>query len=269
MKAKSPAYPYIAWMALFILVPLGVVAYFAFTTTKGQFTLDNLMSIGAYLPVLMNSAILALISAAACLLIGYPVAYTISKCKPATQTILTMLIMIPMCMSFLLRTLAWVSLLEDTGIINNILGALGIKPFKMINTPGAVVLGMVYNFLPYMIVPLYNVLMKIDYKVVEAAQDLGASHFDVFRKVILPLSFPGIISGITMVFVPAVSTFYISDKLGGASTQMVGDVIEKQFKQAYNTNVGAALSLLLMVLVFACMFIVNRFSDADADTVII
>jgi len=269
LKSKAAAYPYLVFMAIFIIVPLCVVAYFALTDGSGGFTLNNILNIGSFLPVLIDSVILGVVSSAICLLIGYPVAYVISKTSAKTQVFLMMLIMLPMCMSFLLRTLAWVSLLEDTGIINNFLTSIGIKPLKMINTTGAVVLGMVYNFLPYMIIPLYTVLMKLDQKIIEAAQDLGASSINVFKKVILPLSFPGIVSGVTMVFVPAVSTFYISSKLGGASTQMIGDVIEKHFKQSASTNVGAALSLLLMVLVFACMGVMNRFSDADADTMIV
>lgn len=178
---------------------------------------------------------------------------------------LLQLVMLPMCMSFLLRTLAWVSLLDDTGIVNHLLGYLGIGPLPLVRNNGAVILGMVYNYLPYMITPLYTVIMKIDPKLEEAAQDLGCSGAQVFRRVTLPLSIPGIVSGITMVFVPAVSTFYISQKLGGTGTVLIGDVVESQFKTAYNPNLGAALSLVLMVLVLICIGIMNHFSSDDPE----
>ena len=180
-----------------------------------------------------------------------------------------MLVMLPMCMSFLLRTLAWVGLLQDTGIINSLLAKLGIGPVRMIRTAGAVILGMVYNYLPYMILPLYAIIVKIDNRLIEAAEDLGCNSLQVFSKVVLPLSMPGILSGITMVFVPAVSTFYISQKLGGTETMLIGDVIERQFKQAYNPNAGAALSLVLMILVFVCTGIMNRFGGDEEGGVIV
>ena len=176
-----------------------------------------------------------------------------------------MLVMLPMCMSFLLRTLAWVGLLQDTGIINNILDAIGIGRLRLIRTPGAVILGMVYNYLPYMILPLYGVIVKIDPRLIEAAEDLGCNSTQVFSRVVLPLSVPGILSGMTMVFVPAVSTFYISQKLGGTDTVLVGDVIERQFKQGNNPNLGAALSLVLMILVFICTGIMNRFGGGNEE----
>ena len=177
--------------------------------------------------------------------------------------------MLPMCMSFLLRTLAWVALLEDTGIINNFIASLGLSRLPLIRNNGAVILGMVYNYLPYMILPLYTVIMKIDHRLVEAAQDLGCNSRQVFGRVILPLSLPGIVSGITMVFVPAVSTFYISQKLGSPGTILIGDVIESQFKGAYNPNLGAAMSLVLMILIFVCVGIMNRFtSDDDEESMV-
>ena len=176
---------------------------------------------------------------------------------------MTLLLLLPMCTSFLLRTLALVSLLEDTGVINRLLGLIGIGPVTLLRTPAAVIFGMVYNYLPYMILPLYSVLIKINPSLVEAAQDLGCNGFQVLTKVYMPLSVPGIISGVTMVFVPAVSTFYISKKLGGTGTAMIGDVIESQFKSSYNFNVGAAMSLGLMIIVFICMGIMNKFTDND------
>ena len=275
MKRKNKSVllsaPYILWMLAFTLIPLGVVGYYALTDVEtGAFTLGNLKELWYYLPVLGESIGYSLVSALICLLLGYPVAYYIAHRKPITQKFLYMLVMLPMCMSFLLRTLAWVGLLQDTGIINSLLGLIGLGPFKLIRTPAAVVLGMVYNYLPYMILPLYATIVKIDHRLVEAAEDLGCNGIQVFGRVILPLSVPGILSGITMVFVPAVSTFYISQKLGGTDTVLIGDVIERMFKQADNPNLGAALSLVLMLLVFVCTGIMNRFAgDSEEGGVIV
>ena len=258
--------PYILWMLAFTLIPLCVVGYYALTDPDtGTFTLDNLKDLGMYAGVLWQSIGYALVSALICLLLGYPVAYYIAHRKPLTQKILYMLVMLPMCMSFLLRTLAWVGLLQDTGIINTLLKSLGLGTLRLIRTPGAVVLGMVYNYLPYMILPLYSTIVKIDNRLIEAAEDLGCNGVNVFGRVILPLSIPGILSGITMVFVPAVSTFYISQKLGGTDTVLIGDVIERLFKQGQNQNLGAALSLVLMALVFLCTSIMNRFGGSDDE----
>ena len=223
------------------------------------------MRLGNYLPIFAKSLWLALISAVICMVVGYPVAYYIAGRSPMKQRILYMLIMLPMCMSFLLRTMAWVAMLEDTGIINSFVQALGIKPLPLIRNDGAVILGMVYNYLPYMIMPLYTVIMKIDRHLIEAAQDLGCNPYQVFKHVILPLSVPGIVSGFTMVFVPAISTFYISQKLGSSGTTLIGEIIESQFKTAYNPNLGAAMSLALMVIVFVCIAIMNQFTDEDEE----
>ena len=262
--------PYILFMVVFTLIPLGVVGYYALTDpSTGEFTLENMKDLGMYMPVLGQSILYSLVSAFICLLLGYPVAYYIAHRTPIMQKILYMLVMLPMCMSFLLRTLAWVGLLQDTGIINNLLQAVGIGTIRMIRTPGAVILGMVYNYLPYMILPLYSTIVKIDNRLIEAAEDLGCNALQVFGRVILPLSMPGILSGITMVFVPAVSTFYISQKLGGTDTVLVGDVIERLFKQGNNANLGAALSLVLMVLVFVCTGIMNRFGGDEEGGVIV
>ena len=261
MKNKSVflSVPYIVWMVVFTLIPLGVVAYYALTDPEtGAFTWSNILELGTYLPVFGESILYSVVSALICLLLGYPVAYYIAHRGPVAQKLLYMLVMLPMCMSFLLRTLAWVGLLQDTGIINNILEAIGIGRLKLIRTPAAVILGMVYNYLPYMILPLYAIIVKIDHRLIEAAEDLGCTPVQTFVKVTLPLSTPGIVSGVTMVFVPAVSTFYISQKLGGADTVLIGDVIERMYKQGNNANLGAALSLLLMVLVFVCTGIMNR-----------
>ena len=264
MKKGLLSGPYLLWMALFTVIPLIIVIYYAFTDSiTGAFTLRNLSAMVDYLPIFLRSVWLAVLSAIICLILGYPVAWCIAQAKPHTQRFLYMLVMLPMCISFLLRTLAWVSLLEDTGIINNLLGKLGLGPWKLVRTDGAVIMGMVYNYLPYMIMPLYTVIMKIDHRLVEAAQDLGCDPAQVFLKVTLPLSVPGIVSGVTMVFVPAVSTFYISQKLGTTTSTLIGDVIESQFKTAYNPNLGAAMSLVLMVLVLICVAVMNRFTGED------
>ena len=256
--------PYLIWMVVFTLIPLGVVCYYALTDpSTGEFSLVNLRGLNLYWGVLWQSIFYAVASAFICLLLGYPMAYYIAHRSQTAQKFLYMLVMLPMCMSFLLRTLAWVALLDDTGIINGVVTGLGLRPLPLIRTDGAVVLGMVYNYLPYMIMPLYTVLVKLDPRLTEAAEDLGCTPAQVFGQVTLPLSVPGIISGFTMVFVPAVSTFYISQKMGSAGTTLIGDVIESQFKAAYNPNLGAALSLVLMVMVLVCIAVMNRFSDEE------
>ncbi len=261
--------PYILWMVVFTLIPLCVVLYYALTDVEtGKFTLENMQDLALYIPAFWRSIVYSLLAAAVCLVIGYPVAYYMSRCGATAQKFLYMLVMLPMCMSFLLRTLAWVGLLQDTGIINDLLASIGLPRLPLIRTPGAVVLGMVYNYLPYMILPLYGVIVKIDRRLIEAAEDLGCNGPKVFSKVILPLSMPGILTGMTMVFVPAVSTFYISNKLGSTETILIGDIIERMFKQGDNANMGAALSLLLMILVFVCTGIINRFGG-DEEAVIV
>ena len=269
-KSVFLSVPYILFMVVFTLIPLGVVAYYALTDPDtGAFTLGNLKDLSIYLPVLGQSVLYSLVSALICLILGYPVAYYIAQRGPVAQKLLYMLVMLPMCMSFLLRTLAWVGLLQDTGIINNILDAIGIGRLRLIRTPGAVILGMVYNYLPYMILPLYATLVKLDNRLIEAAEDLGCTPVQTFIKVILPLSVPGILSGVTMVFVPAVSTFYISQKLGGTDTVLIGDLIERLFKQSANRNLGATLSLVLMALVFICTGIMNRFGGDEEGGVVV
>ena len=266
MKRNRLLLPYTLWMTVFTLITLGVVVFYAFTDSlTGAFTFENLSHLGTYLPIFLRSIFLSMASSAICLIIGYPVAYTIARATPSRQRLLSMLVMLPMCMSFLLRTLAWVAMLEDTGILNSWISALGLKPLPLIRNSGAVILGMVYNYLPYMITPLYTVMIKIDPRLIEAAQDLGCNQRQVFTRVVLPLSVPGIVSGLTMVFVPAVSTFYISQKLGSTGTTMIGDVIESQFKTAYNPNLGAALSLTMMVMIFLCIGFMNRFTGQDEE----
>lgn len=260
--------PYILWSAIFIVVPLILVAYYAFTDKGGSFTFENVTKLQGYSTIILRSIWFGLVSTAISLVIAYPIAYIIAQSKKKSQGVMIMLVMLPMWMNFLLRTYSWMALLENTGIINSILGKFGIGPFQMINTSGAVILGMVYNFVPYMILPIYSVLTKLDNSIVEAAQDLGGNRFQVFKNVILPQSFPGVISGITMVFVPSVSTFYISQKLGGGKFTLIGDVIEMQFKTADNYNLGAAISLVLMVIILICMAVMNRFADDDGGIVV-
>lgn len=257
--------PYILWSVLFIIAPLVMVLYYAFTDTTGAFSLSSIKAIPAYTSTVLLSVIYGVIASAICLLIGYPFAYLLTKTKLSTQSMMVLLVMLPMWMNFLIRTYSWMTILGDSGIINTVLGAIGLGSAKLINTGGAVVLGMVYNFLPYMILPIYSVISKMDNSLIEAAQDLGSTKAQIFRKVIMPLSLPGVISGITMVFVPCVSTFYITQKLGGGQVVLIGDIIETQFQTANNYHLGASLSLVLMVLIILCLGIMN-FIGADEDS---
>lgn len=257
--------PYMLWSVLFIVAPLIMVIYYAFTDTTGAFTLNNIAQIGDYTTTFILSISYGAIATVISLIIAYPFAYFLAQTKASFQRVATMLIMLPMWMSFLIRTYSWITILGESGVINSFLGIFGVEPLKMLNTGGAVILGMVYNFLPYMILPLYTSLSKMDNSLVEAAQDLGCNKFYCLRKVIFPLSVPGIASGVTMVFVPSVSTFYITQKLGGGQITLIGDVIEGQFQTAYNYNLGAALSLVLMVMILICLGVLNYFTDSDDD----
>lgn len=268
LRAKLISSPYVVWSALFIVAPLIFVVYYSFTNPSGDFTLDNISALSKYAPTFLRSIWFGIVATVICLLIAFPLAYIISQKTEKVQRTLVMLVMLPMWMSFLIRTYSWMALLQDTGIINSFLAKLGIDQIHMINTSGAVILGMVYNFLPYMIMPIYSVMAKLDYSMVEAAQDLGGNRLTVIKRCIIPMSMPGVISGITMVFVPSVSTFYISQKLGGGSFDLIGDVIERQFQQSYNYNLGASLSLVLMVLILICMAVMNRFSGDEEGMVI-
>ena len=252
--SRWAAAPYLVWMAAFIVVPLFIVIWYALTNSEGQPTLENLAAIGRYSSVFARSLLLAAEATIICLVLAFPVGYFLSRLRANKQHIMLMLVMLPMWMNFLLRTYAWMTLLERNGLINRLLGLFGLGPVEMINTSGAVVLGMVYNYLPYMILPLYTAMTKIDDSVIEAAQDLGCNTFKVVTRVLIPLSGPGIATGITMVFVPAVSTFIISRMLGGGSNLLIGDLIELQFLgNSYNLNLGSAMSLVLMVIVLLCM----------------
>lgn len=282
MKSKAGASPYIVWMVVFVAVPLAIVVYFAFTDKAGSFTLENIMGLGAYTTVFARGIVQAVIATVICLVIAFPIGYMLSRMAPAHQKMMQMLIMLPMWMNFLLRTYAWMSLLENTGLLNRFFEAIGLfnlingifgtelEYFKMINTQGAVVLGMVYNFLPFMILPIYSVIVKLDHRLIEAARDLGADSATVFRRVTLPLSLPGVLSGITMVFVPAVSTFAISQLLGGGKQLLLGNLIEMQFKgTAYNPQLGSAVALVMMLVVVVCMTVMNRFGEGEEQAVML
>ena len=267
MKSNSKllSAPYSVWVTIFIVLPMLLVAWFAFTDGEGRFTLENILSVGQYSNVFLRSIWLGALATAISLVLGYPLAYIIAKMAPKRQSVMVMLVMLPMWTNFLLRTYAWMTLLEDNGLTNAALSAIGLPRVHMINTAGAVVLGMVYNYIPYMILPLYSVLTKIDQSVIEAAQDLGADGRKVFLRVVLPMSMPGVISGVTMVFVPAVSTFIISKMLGGGGNLLIGDLIDMQFLgSAYNPNLGSAISLVLMVIILICMGIMNQFDDGES-----
>ena len=274
------AIPYVIWMALFVVAPIIMVVIYAFSTADGGATLANFAKMGTYTVVFTRSFKLALIATAICLLIGYPVSYMMSKEGPRFQRLAMVLIMLPMWMNFLLRTYSWMAILENNGLLNQLFRKIGlialynsvfgtdISFFRMINTQGAVVLGMVYNYLPFMILPIYSVIIKLDRSLIEAARDLGANSFQVFRRVILPLSLPGVLSGITMVFVPSVSTFAISKMLGGGTEMLLGDLIEQQYMGgAYNPQLGAAISLVMMVIVVICMVVMNRFGEGEEQAV--
>ena len=274
------AIPYVIWMALFVVAPIIMVVIYAFSASVGGFTLDNFAKMGTYTVVFTRSFKLALIATAICVLIGYPVSYKMSKEGPRFQRLAMVLIMLPMWMNFLLRTYSWMAILENNGLLNQLFRKIGlialynnlfgtdISFFRMINTQGAVVLGMVYNYLPFMILPIYSVIIKLDRSLIEAARDLGANSVQVFRRVILPLSLPGVLSGITMVFVPSVSTFAISKMLGGGTEMLLGDLIEQQYMGgAYNPYLGAAISLVMMVIVVICMVVMNRFGEGEEQAV--
>ena len=284
MKNKRSlfAVPYVIWMALFVVIPILIMVWYAFTTAEAGGTLENFAQMGIYASVFLRSFRLAIIATLVCLLIGYPVSYWMAKEGPGFQRIAMALIMLPMWMNFLLRTYSWMSILENNGLLNQFfrnVGLIGLvnrltgsdlQYFSMIGTSGAVVLGMVYNYLPFMILPIYSVIVKLDNSLLEAAQDLGADAARVFRKVILPLSLPGVLSGVTMVFVPSVSTFAISRLLGGGTQMMLGDLIEQQFLGgAYNPHLGAAISMVMMVIVVVCMVVMNHFGEGEEQAVML
>ena len=281
-KLSRFAVPYEVWMAIFVVAPIVIIVVYAFSSADGGFSLENFVNMGEYTDVFLRSFKLALIATAVCLLIGYPVSYWMSREGKSFQRTAMVLIMLPMWMNFLLRTYSWMTILENNGLLNQLFQKIGlialynrvtgadVEFFQMINTQGAVVLGMVYNYLPFMILPIYSVIIKLDRSLIEAARDLGANSVMVFRKVILPLSLPGVLSGITMVFVPSVSTFAISRMLGGGTELLLGDLIERQFLGgAYNPQLGAAISLVMMVIVLVCMIVMNRFGEGEEQAVML
>ena len=268
--------PSAVWAALFIVVPLRFVAYYAFTDASFRFTTENVTrfftatsvvddgeaarEVHTYLLIFMRSLKLAVISTLICLLMGYPIAYIMARAKARTQKIMVTLIMIPMWMNFLIRTYAWMTILQDTGIFNGLLSALGLGTVHIIGTEAAVVIGMVYDYFPYMIIPIYSVMAKMDVKLIEAARDLGCNGAGVLRRVIWPLSLPGVISGITMVLIPSISTFYISQKLGNGKFYLIGDAIEGQYV-ANNLHFAAAIAFILMIILLVCMALMQRLAN--------
>ncbi|MCL2046600.1 MAG: ABC transporter permease [Oscillospiraceae bacterium] len=269
MKAKYFAYPYVLWMAVFVVAPIFLVVYYAFITRDGTFTLANFSAMGRYTSVFARSFWLSAIATVICIIIGYPISYILAKENVRVQRIMIMLIMLPMWMNFLLRTYAWMSILENTGLLNRFLRFIGLPALRIINTQTAVIIGMVYNFVPFMILPIYSVIVKIDRSVIEAAQDLGASNSKVLTKLVIPLSLPGVLSGITMVFVPGVSTFVISQLLGGGKEMLLGDLIELQFLgAAYNPHLGSSISLVMMIIVVVFMYIMNRFGEGEESVML-
>ena len=260
--------PYIVWSAMFVIAPLLMVIYYAFTDADGNFTFQFIKELSRYIDTFSISLLYAFIATLVCLLMSYPFAYFMARKSENKQRTLMLLVMLPMWMNFLIRTYSWITILSNNGVLNTFFDWMGLEKIQLINTPGAVILGMVYNYIPYMILPIYSVMCKIDTPLLEAADDLGSNGFMKLKKIIFPMSIPGIVSGITMVFVPAVSTFYISQKLGGGKTLLIGDAIESQFMSANNYNLGASLSLVLMVMILISMFIMNKFADEDGGVLI-
>ena len=258
------AAPHIFWAILFIVLPLIIVVCYAFTDDNGAFTLENILTLEEYIPIFVLSLELSVIATFLCLIIGYPLAYIMAKAKPEHQKIFVMLLMLPMWTNLLIRTYSIMAILDDGGLLNTILGT----SMHIVGTKGAVIFGMVYDFLPYMVLPIYTCISKIDKNMWEAASDLGCSTAQVITKVIFPLSMSGVISGVTMVLVPSISTFYISQKLGGGTFELIGDTIERQFVTgAY--NVGGAISLVMMILILISIGVMNRFSEEDEGGIII
>lgn len=269
LLARFAAAPHIVWSVMFIVAPLLFVAYFAFTDPNGKFTLSNIAGLTTYGKVFVTSVLFSLIATVVCLLIGYPLAYFLSKLSPTRQKIMVLMIMLPMWISLLIRTYSLMALLDNGGIVSSFLVKLGFGKLQFIGTGGAVILGMVYDYLPYMVLPIYTTISKLDKNYIEAANDLGCNGFKTLTNVILPLSLPGIISGITMVFVPSISTFYISQKLGNGSFDLIGDTIERQFQNKLTYHTGAAISLVMMILILISLAVMNKFTDNEGGDIIV
>ena len=273
MKKRSvferlAAVPHLVWTLLFIIAPLLFVVYFAFTDRDGSPTLQNMLSLSSYTGTFVMSLSFSLIATTVCLLIGYPLAYCMSKASERSRSILTVLLMLPMWISLLIRTYSLMALLDNGGLVSTFMTRLGFEKLTFIGTEGAVILGMIYDFLPYMVLPIYTSMTKLDKRYLEAASDLGCNGWQTLTRVILPLTTPGIVSGITMVFVPSISTFYISQKLGGGSFDLLGDTIERQFQNAVTYHTGAAISLVMMVLILISLAVMNKFSDSEEDIIV-
>ena len=260
--------PYVFWASIFIVGPLLVVLYFAFTDQEGKFTLGNILSLSSYSHTFIMSLGFALIATVICLLIGYPLAYCMSRMSEKARNVLTVLLMLPMWISLLIRTYSLMALLDNGGLVSGFLTSLGFEKLTFIGTEGAVILGMIYDFLPYMVLPIFTSMNKLDVRYLEAAADLGCNNRKTLLRVILPLTMPGVVSGVTMVFVPSISTFYISQKLGGGVFDLLGDTIERQFQNAVTYHTGAAISLVMMVLILISLAIMNKFSDRGEDIII-
>ena len=265
-KNKWLSAPYTLWSVVFIIIPLCMIFYYGLTDKTGAFTLENITAIATaeHAKALRLSILLSLISTLLCFLLAYPLAMILANMKVSQHSFIILIFILPMWMNFLLRTLAWQTLLEKTGVINSVLAFLGLPALHIINTSHAIVLGMVYNFLPFMVLPLYNALSKIDENVIHAAKDLGANSIQTFFRIILPLSVPGIISGITMVFVPALTTFVISTLLGGSKVLLIGNVIEQEFTQASNWHLGSGLSIVLMIFILINMVVTALFEKEES-----
>ena len=273
MKKRSvferlAATPHIVWSLLFIIAPLIFVVYFAFTDRDGVPTLQNILSLSSYAGTFVMSLSFSLIATTVCLLIGYPLAYCMSRASERSRSILTVLLMLPMWISLLIRTYSLMALLDNGGLVSTFMTKLGFEKLTFIGTEAAVILGMIYDFLPYMVLPIYTSMTKLDKRYLEAASDLGCNGMQTLFKVILPLTTPGIVSGVTMVFVPSISTFYISQKLGGGSFDLLGDTIERQFQNAVTYHTGAAISLVMMVLILISLAVMNKFSDSEEDIIV-
>ena len=257
------AAPHIFWTLLFIIAPLLFVIYYTFTTPDGAFTLDNIFSLKEHVNTFYLSVSLSVIATFICFVLGYPLAYMIAKSGEKSQKIMITLIMLPMWTNLLIRTYSMMAIMDDGGFLNSILAYFNFGKLHLIGTKGAVIFGMVYDFFPYMVLPIYTTISKLDNSVIEAAGDLGCNYFETITKVVLPLSSSGIISGVTMVFVPSISTFYISQKLGGGTFELIGDTIERQFQNSTTYNVGAAISLVMMILVLISLAIMNKFAEKE------
>lgn len=262
------AFPYIIWMIGFTVIPLLMIFFYGLTDRSGNFTFANVLAIlsADHMKALLLSLALSTVSTVVCLLIAYPLALILRKRNIGTGSFVVFIFILPMWMNFLLRTMAWQTLLEKNGVINSLLSVLHLPPVNIINTPGAIILGMVYNFLPFMVLPIYNILAKIDDNVINAARDLGADSFQTITKILLPLSVPGIISGVTMVFVPALTTFVISNLLGGSKILLIGNVIEQEFTKGSNWNLGAGLSMVLMVFILISMTMIAKYDKNGEGT---